>query len=258
MAQRISRKEIKHDEFVETGFDVVAWLEEHRRTVLQVGGALLAVGVLIGAWSVWRNYRQDSARRLLGQGLTTYEQALGRREAAPGGAVPAAPDAGALRRASSLFEQAAGAGRAGEVAAFYRGAAELRLGNADRAATLLEEASRDASSPLLEGTARALAAEAHAQAGRPDRAIEILRGLSTASGAAFPPDYALLRLGDLLQRQGKTAEAVNAWRRIVTEFPQGGMASEAQTRLAANAPQQTAASPVPGGSAPAPGGPAPQ
>ena len=256
MAQRISRKEMKHDEFVETGFDVVAWLEEHRRTVLQVGGAVLVAGVLIAAWSAWRSYRQDSARRLLGQGLTTYEQALGRTEPGP----TAAPDEQALRRASSLFEQAAGPGPAGDVASFYRGAAELRLGHADRAATLLEEAAGDADEPLLEGAARALAAEAHAQAGRLDRAIEILRGLSTASGAAFPPDYAMLRLGDLLQRQGKTEEAVSTWRRIVTEFATGGMASEAQSRIAAHAPPaagstSAAAEPFPGGPPAAAGAP---
>ena len=60
----------------------------------------------------------------------------------------------------------------------------------------------------LADSARSLAAEAWIEAGDLDRAAAHLRMLSEKSGGLQPQDLCLLRLGDVLMRQGKKDEAV--------------------------------------------------
>jgi len=57
------------------------------------------------------------------------------------------------------------------------------------------------------------------------------RAIVVAPFWGYPPDMALLRLGDVKSRQGKTEEATAAWREALARAPQGPAATEAQQRL---------------------------
>ena len=221
MAQRISRKELKQqDEFVEVGFDLLAWVEQHRSTVLAVGGGFLGLLVLVGAWTAITRMQERSASKLLSEGLALYTKA-----GEPGAA------ADALEQARKKFAEAKGSTAAGEVAAFYEGAAALRQGKAAEAAPLLEKAAQDADTRTVVDSARAMAAEAYEEAGDLEKAAGLWRALADDPGAVYPPDMALLRLGDVRSRQGKTDEATAAWREALARAPQGPAASDAQQRL---------------------------
>ena len=50
MAQRISRKELKHDEFVEKAFDFGEWLEENWKTAAGYAGLAAVLIVAILGW----------------------------------------------------------------------------------------------------------------------------------------------------------------------------------------------------------------
>jgi TolA-binding protein len=80
-------------------------------------------------------------------------------------------------------------------------------------------------------SSRAMAAEAYEEAGDLEKAASVWRALADDPGAVYPPDLALLRLGDVKSRQGKTQEATAAWREALARFPQGPAATEAQQRL---------------------------
>jgi TolA-binding protein len=221
VAQRISRKQLKQqDEFVEAGFDLLAWVEKHRSLVLAVGGGLLALFLIAALWSVISRMQERSAQKLLAEGLALYTKA---------GQPGSAPDT--LPQARQKFAEAKGGTAPGEVAAFYEGAALLREGKAAEAAPLLEKAAGDADNRTVMDSARAMAAEAYEEAGNLDKAAEIWRALSDDPGAVYPPDMALLRLGDVKSRQGKTDEATAAWREALARAPQGSAAAEAQQRL---------------------------
>jgi tetratricopeptide (TPR) repeat protein len=221
VAQRISRKELKQqDEFVEAGFDLLHWVEENRTLVLGVGGAFLAVFVLVAGWSILSRSREKSAQRVLGEGLALYGQA-----AEPG----AAPDL--LDQARRKFGEAKGSGRAGEAAAFYEGAVLLRQGKAAEAAPLLEKAAEGAEARSVADSARAMAAEAYEEAGDLEKAAALWRALADDTDAVYPADMALVRLGDVKSRQGKADEATAAWREALARAPQGVAAQDAQQRL---------------------------
>ena len=221
MAQRISRKELKQqDEFVEVGFDLLEWVEKHRPTVLAVGGGFLALVALVGLWTGISRMRQSGAEKTLHEGLSLDGKA----------GQPGAP-ADALEQARKKFAEAKGGTPAGEVAAFYEGAAMLRQGKAKEAAPLLEKAADAADTRTVMDSARAMAAEAYEEAGDLEKAASVWRALADDPGAVYPPDMALLRLGDVKSRQGKTEEATAAWREALARAPQGPAATEAQQRL---------------------------
>jgi len=60
-----------------------------------------------------------------------------------------------------------------------------------------------------------------------DRAAALLQGMGSAEKGAYPPDGALLLLGNLRERQGKTDDAKKAYDDLLTRFPQSAFADEA-------------------------------
>lgn len=217
MAQKISRKDLKHDEFVEAGLDVGQWLEENWRTVAMAAGGLLVVALLFVGWSWWSDRRQARAEQLAAEGFAL----LG-----PSGADPLA--------AAAKFDEAAGAAGGtplGDVARTYRGIALLRAGRAAEAVPILEEASGSAKEPVLRGTAQALLAEALEAAGNADRAAEVYQKLADVPMASFPPELALVRLGELRARQGRLEDARRAWEDVVGRYPESPYAGQARQLL---------------------------
>ncbi len=225
MARRISRKNIKQDEFIEGAFDVWAWIEKHWRTVAAGVGAALALVLIVAVWSWWSGRRSEEVEKLLGEGLHLYSGQAGAAGAAQGGR---------YSEALPIFEKAAGLGKgipAGRVAAYYQGATLLRLGRAREAIPVLEGVVASGADRALTDTARDTLAQAYASAGETDKAIAAYRKLSEESGAAFPPDVALLQLSRVYEQQGRAQEARQVLQEIVTKYPQGSAVADARTRL---------------------------
>ncbi len=213
MAQKISRKALKHDEFVEAAFDYGQWLEKHWPAVAVGVGAILVVLLAYAGYQWWGGRAEARSETNLTQGLALY--AAGDR----------------LDQALSTFQKAAGTTAAGQVAQFYVGATQLRMGQAKQAAASLDRAAVSASSRSLADTARALEAEAYRRAGDLDKAAGIWRTLAQAQDGVFPPAEARVRLGDVLQAQGKTDEAKQAWREAASGSPDDPAALEARQKL---------------------------
>lgn len=223
MAQKITRKDLKHDEFVEAGLDAGEWLEEHWRTVAAGAGAVLAVVLLFVVWNWWSENRQARAGRLAAEGFALLEPPRS-------GTVPAADPAAAAAK----FEEAAtmaGGSPLGDVARTYRGVALLRAGRAAEAVPLLETVAGSVEDPVLGGTARALLADALEASGNSDRAAEVLRELADAADPVYPADLALLRLGEVRARQGRDDEARQAWEGVLSRFPESAASAQARERL---------------------------
>ncbi len=224
MAQKITRKALKHDEFVEAGLDAGEWLEEHWRAVAAGTGAVLAVVLLVVGWNWWSENRQARAGRIAAEGFALLEPA---KSETGGGGDPVA--------ASAKFEEAAKmAGRSplGDVARTYRAVSLLRAGRAEEAVPLFEAVAGSTDDPVLRGTARALLADALEASGSADRAAEVLRELAEAPDPVYPPEIALVRLGDIRARQGRGEEARRAWQDVLTRYPESAASTEARQRLA--------------------------
>jgi len=224
MAQKITRKDLKHDEFVEAGMDAGQWLEAHWRTVAAGAAVVLAFVLLFVGWSWWSENRQAEAGRLAAEGF----------------ALLAPPQAGAASvvdpaAAAVKFEEAAasaGGSPLGAVARTYRAVALLRAGRAAEAVPLLEAVAESAEDPVLRGTARALLADAFEASGNADRSAEVLRELADAVEPVYPADMALLRLGEVRARQGRVEDARRAWEDLLSRYPESAASGQARQLLA--------------------------
>ena len=225
MAERISRKSMKQDDFIEAAFDAGEWIEKHWRTAAAVVAAALALVLVVAAWSWWSERRAGEVSRLLAEGLRLYSGAP------DSGSGPATPR---YAEALPILEDAArkgGNSAPGLVASFYRGAALLRLGRASEAIPVLEAVASTAGQRAVADGARALLAEAYSKSGDLDKAQATYRGLADTPGAAFPPDVALLQLARVFEEHGKAREARQTLQEIVTKHAQGAAAAEARARL---------------------------
>jgi TolA-binding protein len=224
MARRITRKEMKRDELVETAVDASNWLEENWQTVVKGAVAVAFVGALALLWYWYVGHSRAQAELLLAQGMQKFAQA----------AESGYENTAEVEDALALFEESAsksGRSQAGRSATYYQGAALLRLGRGSEAIEVLENLSRKELAPTLASATQVLLAEALVAEGQPGRAIGLLEEVADASDAAFPPDQALLLLGKIHMRRGDTNQAREVWQRITMDYPQGSAAMEANRLL---------------------------
>lgn len=225
-ARRLTQKEMKRDEFVESAMDAGQWLEQNWPMLAKAVAGAVVVVLLVIAFVWYGRHNQEQAGVLLAQGMQRYQQA----EAA------GFADAAQVEEALGYFEQAvdrSSGSPAGQSASYFRGAALYRLGRVDEAVDVLGDLAGADTAPTLSGSARALLAETLAAKGESERAITLLEELADDPESAFPPDQALLRLGRVYRSVGNEAEARRVWERIGRDYPQSAGAAEAGQLLVA-------------------------
>ena len=221
---KITKKDMQQDEFIEGVFDFGEWIEAHwQRVAIGLGVAVAFVLLLVG-WNAMRERSREEANRLLAEGMAAFSPAAG-----ADGAVPAPRYAEAL----PLFEQAASAGGSrpiGDVARLYRARTLMALSRGAEAVTVLEGL-QSLSDKGLQADAKVTLASALESTGNADRAATLLRELAAPSkDAVYPQDAALMHLGRLLERQGKTEEAKRVFSELLMRYPQSSFANDARQR----------------------------
>jgi len=223
---KITKKDMQQDEFIEGVFDFGEWLEVHWKRVAIGTGAAVAVVVLFVAWNAMRERSSQEANRLLASGIDAFSPAAGEDGQTP---------APRYTEALTLFEQAATTGGSqsiGDVARLFRARTLIALSRSPEAVPVLEGlmTGRDKG---LDAEARVMLAEAAEAAGNPERAAKLLEDLaSPTKGAAYPQDAALLLLGGLRERQGKTEDAKRVYADLLARYPQSPFATDAKQRIA--------------------------
>ena len=224
-ARGLTRKQMKHDEFIEKATDFGEWLEENWRTVAIWAGALVAIFILVLAFIYFNKARQDAARSLFGQGYQQFVEAED----------PQSETAGDYSAAIETLEQAsskAGGDPIAKVADFYRGIALVRSGEKEEGMSLLEDvAGAGEIDILLMESAKAALANAYAEEGQADKAVDLLRSIADNPDAVYPPDIALVNAGKILQDSGDDAGARRIWQEVADEHAGTAGAAEARTLL---------------------------
>ncbi len=81
---RLTRKDLKHDRFVEEVGHTVEFLGEHRRQAIRIGAAALVVMALVAGFLAWRRYQQRERQQALATALDIRYAPVGSNQAEPG------------------------------------------------------------------------------------------------------------------------------------------------------------------------------
>lgn len=222
---RLTRKEMKRDEVLESFETGVHWMQQHARTLV-----LVAVGMLVVALGVVAFFLLQASRgREANTQLAAAMEAYGASKAAGG------DSADAHARFQELLEEYGGTD-AGAIARLYLG--EMAAAEGD-----LEEARRQWSAFVDRGGSTVLVAQAQLNLlhleraeGRLEEVEARLREILADTSSPLPEDQVLRELAVTLDSMDREGEAEGIWRRLLEEHPASPWAAEARERTGAGSP----------------------
>jgi hypothetical protein len=248
MNQRLTRKDIKRDEFVTVVGRGVEYAESHTRQLLMTIGSVLAallVGILL---YFYLDHRAQAANEALADAVKIYRapvQAAGANPQDP--KEPTFPTEVARQaRARQLLTQVRDSYRftdAADVAALYLAELDAGAGKLEAARKIWGDFVKKHGDNMLAAQARVDLMELDRGQGRGQQVTQGLREMLDQADAPLPQDVILFQLGTTLEQLSRDQEAVQSYQRLVDEYPQSPYRQSAQQRLTALDPTRAAASP---------------
>jgi tetratricopeptide (TPR) repeat protein len=229
MTQKLTRKDLKRNELVETVGKTVGYVQTHRRGVVESVAAAAVALLLVSGFFLYRGWRQRAAGRELSAGLEVLATPLASDPAASTAAKTYPTAADRQREAEKHLRAAAAKGGtpAGRAAGLILASREEKPAEAEKSVAAIASSARDEVAAAAEiDAARLLAAQ-----GKSAEAIERLKRSIETARPGVPKDALLFALGEIAQASGATGEAKAAFGRIVTEYPASPYRADAQ-RLA--------------------------
>jgi tetratricopeptide (TPR) repeat protein len=232
--RKITRKEMKQDEFVSTVGRITMWVEEHLIALLWGAAAVLAVVALGYAVISWRTNRAMEAHGALSVVVETYGSPVGSAVPENPGQATFTTEEDKFRTVMALADgviQNHGSTDAGQIARLYRGLAAFELDENEEARADLEAFLAANPSHFLAPQVRRKLAEMDELAGNLDQACEAFRQLSQQASPVLPEELSLLDLARCLAANGEREESTATYQRILDDFPGSVYVSEARTSL---------------------------
>ena len=256
MNQRLTRKEIKRDEFATAVGRGVEYAESHARTLTLAIGAAIAVALLAFLAYALLGSRSEKSSEALAHAMKVYNAPINATGAKPDDPKePSFADQGARRaRAKQLFEEVRddyGSTDAADIAGLYLAQIALAEGQPDRARELWAEFVDDHGDHILASEARVNLIHLDRQQGKGEELAQRLKAMLEEEEPALPKDVILNELAVTLEQLNRKEEAVQAYQRILDEFPQSVYRATAQQKVTTLDPSRS----LPG--AAGPGGPPP-
>lgn len=229
--KHLTRHEMKQDELVSWMTRAIVYVEENSSQVLMgIGGLVVVILLILGATS-WVTSRTEDAYARLAQVQEVVRTPLA-MEVEPG----VEAFATASERAQRVLDAADAmladysSGDAANWARYYRAVALLELGRAEEAAAAAEKLGQVGDS-LLGGLAMMLAGQAEEALSNLQAAADNYARAATFQSSGFPPELALIGEGRCLDSMGRTAEAVEAYQKVLDLYPDSPLASRASRKL---------------------------
>lgn len=238
MNERLTRKDMKRDEFAMAMGRGVEYAGSHVRPILMaIGGALLLLLLALGLWSYFR-HRAEEANERLAPAMRVYQAPIQATGAKPDD--PKAPsfanEAARRAKAKQLFEEVRddyGSTDAADVAAVYLADIAAEEGQLDRARELWTGFLDEHDDHLLAGAVQLNLFALDRKQGKGEEVVTRLRGMLDQTEGPLPQDVVLHELGVTLEQLGRPQEALQQYQKILDEYPQSAYRQAAQQRLAA-------------------------
>lgn len=230
-----TRHALKQDKFVTVTTSGLEWVGENRTRVIAWSvGVVVAIALIVTGFVVYE-HRNTAAEQLLGQGLDLYETPLANpnQPAEPGQTTYASSQERA-KAAYPLFRQTAdqyGWLRAGQMAEYFAGEAELDMGQTAGAQADLEKASHAHDSNLA-ALAKVALANLDAQTGQISKAVSEFQDVIAHPTTTVPKSEAQLELAQLYETT-QPNEAKRLYAQIKDQNPNTDAAQIATQKLQA-------------------------
>lgn len=231
MAQHISRRELKKDEVRDTlAHGAEAVLSHQTSTIVLVVVALL-VAALVYGWRMYTQTHAANAESKFNSAMEIFQAPVGPPQT-PGQLTYANEDKkfAEAEQAFSKINQEYGRTRAGHLAAYYAALSDEKLGNNASAAKWLDGLvdSKDAD---VASMAKFELAGLETRQGKTDQAIELYRQLLTQTSILVPKPEVMLALANCYSAKDPS-QAAKLYGQIKTDYPDTPIADQADEALA--------------------------
>jgi predicted negative regulator of RcsB-dependent stress response len=224
MGRRITRKQLKQDEFVTVADTVFQWLRENWRPIVGVAGGLMVVYLIWGLASWWSADRAQDAAVHLDQAL----RAIDDEEAG-------APTSGTEvlsgeEQLQQVIEEHGGTTQ-GDMARLVLARKHLDGGRTDEARELLVRLSQRHKGDTIGRLAAFDLIQLRISSGQGAEVAQELEAMVAGQDDSLPRDMALHELGMLLVKEQRTDEGRDYLEKLVEEFPDSPYRSSASQKL---------------------------
>lgn len=228
MAKRITRKQLKRNELVETMGKTVDYVSHHRRGVTEAIVAAAVLVALVAAFFLFRAYQESQAGKELSAGLAALDAPLAGQLAAAGAPKTFPDEASRNKEAETHLRKAADHGRtaAGRAAALVLAARTPSPGSGETFEKTAREAKAEIAASAELDAARLLASQ-----GKKTEAIERLKRAIESSASPAPKDALLFALGEIYEDSGSAADARATFQKIVTDYPNSPYRNDARQKI---------------------------
>jgi predicted negative regulator of RcsB-dependent stress response len=223
MGRRITRKQLKQDEFVSTMDRVIQWFSGNWRPVVGGLGVVCAASLLWWLGSSWSNARAGKASYLLYQAMMAYEEELI-------GTEPAADGDDATSKLQEVVERFGSSDQA-DVARVYLARMKMDDGDLEGARDLLVEIADRHLNDVVGRVATLDLVHLRVASGQSSEVAQELEAMVAGVDRRLPRDAALYELGELYLRENEYELARQYFQRLVDEIPESPYMGPARRRI---------------------------
>ena len=233
MGRRLTRKQIKQDEFISFVDHSFHWLGKNWQQAAYGLGGVLAVALVWWGATAFMGSRSEAAEQSISSAIATYQAPVG--GTAPGGGKPwFASDTERLAAAEKAFQSVSSRywlTPQSRVAALFL--ARIAVDRGDQALALRklgEITSRRSSDPVVRLAMLDLVRIRIAN-GEGTQLVGDLEAMAAGKDPRLTRDAAVFELAKVWDREGKPEEANRFYRKLVEDFPDSPYRPDAQQRL---------------------------
>ena len=235
MGRRLTRKQIKQDQFVSLVDRGAHWMGQNwRQAAIGLGGAV-AIAVLYWGVAALVTGRSSAAARALSRAVETYNAPVG--SAAPATAkLKFATDSERLDAADTAFRSVASKywlTSQSRYAKLYLARIAADRGDSESAVRLLGEIVSKRAGHVVARLATLDLIRLRVAKGEGQQLVGELEAMVAGKDPRLPRDVAMFELARMWEREGKPAEATKLFRKLIEDFPESPYRTDAQQRLSA-------------------------
>jgi predicted negative regulator of RcsB-dependent stress response len=220
MGRRITRKQLKQDEFVSAGEAIIRWFMDNWRPFVAGLGALCFVIVVWYTVGRWTESRAEQAALELHRAVTAAD------EAARGG------DSAAAQATLQAFIDDHGKDDQADMARVFLARLKMDDAELEDARNLLVEVTDRHRADAVGRPAMHSLVRLRVEMGQVAEVEQELEAMATGQDTRLPRDVALWELGELFSAENQPDRARIYLQRLVDEFPESPYRGRANQRLA--------------------------